>query len=210
MSAEFVDSAFIQALATLPSLQLTTGEGAPGLLKIQSDVVRPTAAGIANVGSTYRLARVPTYAKIKGLVVDVAGALDTNSTGALSLDFNIAFSDNAKDGTPQALLGTIPTTAKNGTVTTVAAYSTPNKLFGSLVSANSGVNTIQKNILFNGSLAGWLPDGINVPLYEFFGFVDNNGNPSDPGGFFDLLAYVGIVPGTAGAGFISAKVDFVV
>ncbi len=211
MAIENIKSGFLAGLDAQPLTDVTTGEGGPGMLRVLTDYVSVTASGMGSVGSNYRLARFPTYAKIKDLIIDLGAGIDTNAAATASFDINVAFSDSPiLDGTPQALVGTIPTSALNGTVTTPAAYSTPNKLFGSLVAANAGAASFGNRVTFNGTLAGWQFNGREVPLWSFFNFVNAQGIPSDPGGFFDIFLRVGVVAATPAAGNIGVKLEYVV
>lgn len=235
MTQENLASNTIQNLDSLnagtfaPIQMPTAGEGAPGILRRITDFAQPTASGLATIGSTYRMCRMPTSARIKSVRVDLSG-LDSNVSATLSLDINVAFSDSVNDGTNQqylpingltALTATgIPKTGQVGTVTSITAYSSPNKLFGSITAANSGATKLNQDVTFNGSYAAsgsassppnvaWAYAGPEYPLWYFLGFVDGAGTPADPGGFFDLLFYVGTAAATGAAGTIRAAVDFI-
>ncbi len=82
----------------------TTGVGAAGALRETSDYVTPTALGLQTTLSTYKLVRLPMYAKVKALELKADAALDTGS--ALVVDVGAYYSDSAYDGTPVALQGT--------------------------------------------------------------------------------------------------------
>ena len=63
------------------------------------------------------------------------------------------------------------------------------------------LNGLGANYSFTGGFA-------NLPLFQIFGFTDGRGQPSDPGGYFDLLAYVATGATTGGACNIYARVDY--
>lgn len=202
MTTEFLKSNSVTNMDAIPVIINTTGEGAPGALMSQSDTVTTTTSG--GVGSTYRMARIPTTAKIKHVFAYV-GDVDSNAIATWKGDFNMAFSDATNDGTPPSLQGLIPTSSNNGTTTTVASYSSPNILFGQITAANSGAVTY-KEITFNGTFT---PANANDDLWDVFGFANNQGVPQDPGGFFDLLVYVSTAAATAHAGVLGVEIEYV-
>lgn len=208
MTIENLDSAFLSPLNTLPLQYPSVGEGAPGMLKCVTDLITPTASGMGSVGSTYRLCRIPAQAKIKRVVIDLGG-VDTNASAAAVFDINVAFSDSAYDGTQVALQSGIPTTALTGAVTTIGTYSAPNKLFGTLAASNSGAKKYNQDVTFNGTLAGWYPGGRELPLWDFFGFVNSQGYAADPNGYMDLLLYLSTAAATAASAPIAGTVYFV-
>ena len=216
MTAENLTSGFNTTLDTLPIQMLSAGEGAPGRLFQVDDYIAATSSGMTQTGSTYRLCRFPTAAKIKSVIIDL-GVLDTGGAGAV-FDINVAFSDSLFDGTQQAYTANngltaltstcIPTTAKTGAVTSITSYTAPNKLFGTLTVGNNTAK-LNNEVLFNGTLASWWPGGRDLPLWEFFGFTNAQGYPADPGGFFDLLLYLSTQATTPAAAYIAAKVSYV-
>lgn len=109
MAADTLSSASITALdvmnaGTGPISAVTSGEGAQSDSRDLTDYVLPTALGLANTGSKYKVLRVSPEIKIKALTASVDGALDS-STG-LALDVGAYYSDSTVDGTPVALQGT--------------------------------------------------------------------------------------------------------
>jgi hypothetical protein len=188
----------------------TAGEGIKGAKQGVDDNVAVTNA-LAQY-DVYRLCRFPTAAKVKHVRAYGKG-IDSNATNAATFDVNVAFSDSTQDWTQPALQGTIPTTALDGTVATVTAGTgytgTPNKLFGSAVAlnANSGA-ALSQDLVFAG---GWAsaPQNTLIPLWNYFGFVDQRGNAVDPGGNFDLLLMCQHAGTTAASGVIQIEVDFV-
>lgn len=216
MAAENLASSFITSMDALPQLQMTTGEGAPGIIQRLTDNIAVTATGMNSNGSTYRLCRFPTRAKIKGLFIDL-GIVDSGGAGAI-FDVNVAFSDDLNDGTnpvytpsngATALSATgIPQTGATGGVTSITTYSSPNKLFGTITSGNNTVS-LNNQMLFKGTYTNWYPNGINLPLWQFFGFTNSQGQPADPGGFFDILLYLSTHSTTGAAASINVALDFV-
>lgn len=216
MATENLISSFISSLNSLPIQMLTSGEGAPGIMQRLTDNIAVTAAGMGSVGSTYRLCRFPTRAKIKSLIIDL-GNVDSGGAGA-KFDVNVAFSDSLLDGTPSFFTPSnglteagalcIPRTGATGSVTSISSYSTPNILFGQITAGN---NTVSYNnqMLFKGTYTNWFAGGINLPLWDFFGFTNAQGQAQDPGGFFDILLYLSTAATTGAAASINASLDFV-
>lgn len=109
MAADILSSASITALDTMnsgtgPIPALTAGEGAQSDTRELSDFVTPTALGLVNTGSKYKVLRVSPEIKLKTLTAKVDGVLDS-STG-LAFDVGAYYSDSTVDGTPIALQGT--------------------------------------------------------------------------------------------------------
>jgi len=226
MTIEYVKSTSITNLQAQPIQVPSAGEGAPGVLRTITDSALTTASGMGSIGSTYRMCRLPTFAKIKRVLV-VLGIVDSGGATAV-FDINVAFSDSPYDGTnwlysntpgqtDEGDLNGIPTTALTGAVTTPDAYASPNKLFGTITAANNAQKAVSDQT-FLGTVTGttqngnvnWFPLGREVPLYEFFGFQNSQGNAADPGGFFDILFYLSTAASTGAAGYITTQVDFVI
>ena len=151
---------------------------------------------------------MPSFAFIEQVLI--ATDSGPNLNGALALDLGWVFSDSTIDGTPVFLQGLIPTSANTGGTTTVASYSSPNKMYGTIKpSATASALAITDETL-NGLGANYSFTGgfLSLPLYQLFGFTDGRGQPSDPGGYFDLFAYVATGATTGGACNIYAKVRF--
>lgn len=111
MVQDLINSASIVALDSLNSNGLggpiaipTSGEGSSGKLQDISDYVTPTAAGLADTTSKYKLVRVSPEIKLKELKLAITAAIET-STG-LALNVGAYYSDSTVDGTPAALQGT--------------------------------------------------------------------------------------------------------
>jgi hypothetical protein len=201
-----VKSASITNLDTVPIIKPTTGAGALSNNVSVDDYCAASAAGLQSAGSWYKLVRVPTWAFVKS--VQLGADTGPNLNGALAVDLSWVFSDSADDGTPVSLQGLIPTSANTGGTTTIAAYSSPNKIYGVWAPAAAATAIEPTDLIFNGLTSAYaLVSGfMNLPLYQIFGFTDGRGNPSDPGGYFDLMAYVSTGATTGGAANIYAKV----
>lgn len=210
MAADLAKSLSITSLDSIPIIPVSAGQGAPGILRVVDDVVAATAVGLQTAKSSYRLCRFPTFAKIKSVLIATDVALDTGSH-ALSFDINVAFSDSTLDGTPANVQGLIPTTANNGAVTTLAAYASPNIMFGASNNTSASVKLARTDVTFNGNLATYSMAVLTTqPLWQAFGFVNGAGNPQDPGGYFDLLLVNSILAGTGAAGNIYGRVEYTV
>lgn len=222
MASENLKSAPITNLDATPVVVATSGEGAPGAMRVATDSVLPTT----NVSeySTYRLCRFPTNAKVKHVWLFTNGIDQT--TGSATLDINVAFSDSTVDGTPPALQGTIPSGNHDGTsiawvnTTGYGTYTSTgngNKLFGITVGmSTTGANRLQEVTFANiqtlgaNSPKGFTPANRDDDLWDVFGFVNGQGVAQDPGGFFDIFVVIAAVVATATAGTIAVEVDYVV
>lgn len=215
--AENIKTTTITNLDATPQLYATAGEGAPGGRKCLTDSLAPSSA-VAQ-WSTYRLARFPTNAKVKRVWTYLSG-IDTNATATATFDFNVAFSDDANDGTQVALQATIPSNKHDGTSLAFvlntgysASYAnsgTGNKLFGNVAGSNAGA-TQHTEITFKNTTAaqGYFPAQRDDNLWNYLGFVNAQGTAADPGGFFDIFVVVAAAVATAAAGVIGVEVDFV-
>ena len=208
MTVENLDSNFITQQLTQPLLYETAGEGVAGIYREVSDSIAVTAAGMASIGSSYRLCRFPTYARVKSVIVDL-GNVDSGAATA-TFDVNVAFSDSPYDGTQTGFQSRIPTTALTGATTTIATYSAPNIIFGTVTAANNGTKYNNQQI-WAGSLTNWFPGGRDLPLWDFLGFTNAiSGYAQDPSGFFDILLYVSTAANTGHAASIGVRVGFVI
>lgn len=223
MAAEQIKSLSVTNNDAQPWLQNTAGQGAAGRTVITDDFVSCAATPLASTKSIYRIIRFPAQAIIKSLTIATDKALDSG-TPTLAFDFNVAWADSSNVAyCPLAFqLGTlglaateavIPTTANDGaTTTTVSAYSSPNKMFGTVTPSSNAVAYGPTAIEFNGLQSG----GYNLknltaqPLYQVLGFVDGRGNPADPGGYFDLLAYVSTAANVGVAGTLYARLTYAI
>ena len=191
-----------------PTVAVNTGAGAGSRLHTIDDIVSMTTTITGNATSYARIVRFPTEAIVKKVIISESTELDTHSADQLVMDFNVAFSDSTTDGTPAALQGTIPTTALTGAVTTFAAYSSPNLLWGQYTPT---YNAIFRNvdITFNGSFSTYsFKTLVMQPLWLTFGFTNAYGVSGDPGGFFDLTVYVSTAAGTSALGDLYARVEY--
>lgn len=209
MAADTNKSLAITNLDTIPYIPNSAGQGAVGFSKTVDGICAATATGIGTLASTYKLCRIPTGAIIKSVTIATDVALDTG-THALVMDLNLIFSDSTIDGTPANVQGLIPTTANTGATTTIAAYSSPNKIFGSINNTSASVAFSPTDVVFNGSRTNYPFAALTQdPVWQTFGFVDGRGNPADPNGYFDLMAYVSTAAGTGAAGNIYGRVTYV-
>jgi hypothetical protein len=208
MANDAVKSNSILNLDTVPIIANNAGAGAPGRTVTVDDYCAATAAGLQSSGSYYRLLRLETRALLESLIV--ATDSGPNLAGALALDLSLIFSDSTDDGTPAFLQNQIPQSTNTGATTTLAAYSSPNKIFGTWKPAAASTAVSLTDLIFNGLGANYSFTGgfLTYPLYQLFGFTDGRGQPSDPGGYFDLLAYVATGATTGGAANIYAKARY--
>lgn len=210
-------------------LRNTRGMGDAGFLKNVDDYVAVTAAAAGAVGSVFRLVRFPTGAIIKHVKIYSDSELDSGGT-TLALDFGIAFSDantsavggaagdgtygnGVDDGTPAAVAGQIPTTAGNA-VTPITTYSSPNILFGTYTVQSDSAGIPWSTDITLGGATGLASNNYTVakmqlPLWENFAFVGGQGYAQDPGGWFDLIAYVSAAATTGHAANLWASVDYI-
>lgn len=217
MASDAIKSQSITFLDANPIEQNPVGVGGIGRIAQVDDMCAATATGLQSTGSTYRLVRIPTGAMLKSVEIATDGPLDKIASGpALALDLNLVFSDSTNnDGTPAFLQGTIPQTGNSGTTTIFATYSSPNLIFGQFKPTTlNGAGTLAAGltqVIFNGSRVNYpMSSLMSQPLWQLFGFVDGRGNPADPGGYFDLVAYVSTAAATGGAANIYAKVSYVI
>lgn len=205
-----VKSLSITNLDSTPLIVSNAGQGDVGRFITVDDYCAATVAGLQSAGSYYKLVRLPSFAIVKSVLV---GA-DTgpNLNGSLSLDLNLIFSDSTIDGTPVFLQGLIPTSANTGGTTTIASYSSPNKIYGTWKPAASSALIEPTEEIFNGLGSAYSFTGgfISQPLFQLFGFTDGRGQPSDPGGYFDLMAYVATGATTGAACNLYARVSYVI
>ena len=157
MAVENLKATSITNLDTIPVSPNTAGAGGAGPLLETGDFVTTSAS--ASGTSTYKLARVPSNAKIKQVV------FESEAQGAGASDISVYYSSSTVDGTSPSLQGTIvPTTG--------AAF------FASAIALTSAVaQSLQTNESTNYNLSKR-----NQPLWQALGLT------ADPGGYFDIVA----------------------
>ena len=223
MTTEFLASVNITNLDAQPIVVQTTGEGAAGVMFVQTDQVAHTSAFGSATKNTSRQSRFPVAAKVKHVYIHGKG-IDSNATAACAVDINIAFSDSTTDGTPIGGQALIPQSALTGAVTSAATYTSPNKMFGSayVVEANSGafkytevtyLNTYTPALALQPMWAvlGGTGAFSAAPFNAGGGFAQQGGSGQidAPGGFFDVLISVQATASTAATGNIGTEVDYV-
>lgn len=214
MAADALKSLAITNLDATPIVANETGAGAKASSFQVDGWCAVTAVGIATATSTYRLCRFPTWAKIKTVEIWTDVAIDSGSSQALALDLNVVFSDSKTDGTPALLQGLIPTTVGNpttptaATTTTFASYASPNIIFGTKTLSGNNAAIPITNITLSGTARYTADKFMQMPLWRTFGFQDGRGMLNDPGGFFDLVAYVSVAANTGAAGNLYGKVSY--
>jgi hypothetical protein len=160
------------------------GMGAQGYRLCVNDHVASTAG--ATAGSTYRMCRIPTNAKIKQVLLTAAS---TGTTGAYDID--IAHSDSTTDGTPVALQGNV-----------VGIPSSDNKLFGAALSSTTALKN--SDITFSGTFT---TAHQNLELWNVLVGLGTTAFSADPGGFFDILLKT--TTANASAGDLAVEVEYV-
>ena len=211
MAQDTVKSLSITNLDSTPFIENNAGQGQVGRFITVDDYCTATAAGLQSSGSYYKLIRLPTFAIVKSVLLG-SDAGPNLSGAALALDLNLIFSDSTIDGTPTFLQGLIPQNTNTGVTTTIASYSVPNKIYGTWKPSASASAIEPTEFIFNGVGSAYSFTGgfVNQPLFQLFGFTDGRGQPADPGGFFDLLAYVATGATTGGACNLYARVSYVI
>jgi hypothetical protein len=209
MAVDSLKSQSITNLDATPYVYNSAGQGAPARFNTVDDLVGLTTNGLASTGSTYRIIRFPTGAIPKSLTVYIDSYADSHSTPAVVFDLNVVFSDSTIDGTQPALQGLIPQTSNNGNTTTFTSYSSPNLLFGQLTPTSATAAYGPTDLIFNG--VGTTYTALNLimqPIWQTFGFVDKRSNPADPGGYFDLVAYISTAATTPHAANFYARMSY--
>ncbi len=207
-AGDILESAMLINLDVPPVVVPTSAEGAPHRLWSNEDIISPTSANVQF--STYTLGpRIPTNAKIKKVEAYCKG-VDSNATAAGAFDINLIFSDAplggiaagmpVNDGTVLTNAGQIPTSALTGANTTITAYASPNKMFGSgtVLMANSGAYKVTDLTYSN----TFTPAMSQLPLWDALGFT------VDPGGYFNFFLVMSTASSTAAAGTIMLRVAY--
>ena len=176
MAVETLKATSITSLDTIPASANLTGSGAPGDLKDIGDFVTVPAA--ASATSTFRLARIPTNAKVKHVF------FESEAQAAGAIDVSVYYSSSTVDGTPPAVQGLIvPTTGSQFFASAIAVTSA---VAATIVTNESGNYNLSKR---------------NQPLWQALNLA------ADPGGFFDIVAVVQTAV-TTGLGRLGVRVAF--
>src|SRR5271170_5053611 len=97
MAAEQVYSNSVTNIASSPSYQPSSGQGASGRRIEVDDYVAPTAVGLQSTKSIYRILSFPSGAVIKSFIIASDVALDSSGP-TLAFDFNVAWSNSTLPG----------------------------------------------------------------------------------------------------------------
>lgn len=178
MALENLKSTAITNLDAIPQVQNTSGDGAPGVVHSVSG--SSVASASANAGSTYRLVRLPTYARVKHVF------FESEAQGAGAFNISAYYSDATNDGTPVANQGVIvPTTGDQFWASDINCAA--------IVQSTDVINENATNPVTNR----------NKQLWDALGLT------SDPGGFIDVVAVVHTTAITTGTGKFGVTVEFV-
>lgn len=207
-AGDILESAMLINQNVPPVLVPTMGEGAAYYNKRNEDVISPTSANVQF--STYTLGpRFPTNAKIKKVQMYAKG-IDTNATTGIRMDVNVIFSDApiggiaagqpVEDGTTKDNAGQIPTSALTGAVTSITAYASPNKMFGSAITPLNASGAFKLADLTYANTFTFAMH--SLPLWSALGYTQ------DPGGSFNFFVVVTTASSTAAAGTLAMIVDY--
>lgn len=145
MAVENLKSPGITNLDASPPVANTAGEGAPAHQYSNFDYA--TVSALASVGSTYRILRLPTTAKIKSLV------LESEAMGAGAFDISVYYSDSPYEGSNPAT-GVVPTTGSQFFANSVNCAAA--------VSPTSVLNQAGNNPMANRNKPLWSALGLTV------------------------------------------------
>jgi hypothetical protein len=187
MTADALSSPSITNLDASPIVTNTSGVGASASSRLTDDFVTPTAAGLADTGSKYKIVRLPMYAKVKDLNLFADAALDTNGSPLLAVDVGAYYSDSTTDGTPTALQGTLISV---NCFAAAVAYG---------ASGNTNLNVA----------SAWSALKRSQPLWTALGLTANAVTGAPPGGFIDVVVAVHTAAATASSHAISLRVSHV-
>lgn len=187
MTADALKSASITSLDAVASSGApiaipTAGAGSKRRVCDTRDFVTPTAAGLADTGSKYKVVRVPTNAKVKKVTLIADAALDSGSP-SLAVDVGAYYSDSTTDGTPAANQGTNVNSGKNDFIAN-AAFA-------------QGAST-----LVISSDGTWGAANKQKALWDALGLS------TDPGGNFDIVMAVHVAANTAASHAVEMVVEF--
>lgn len=177
MATETLVSTAITNADASPIISNQGGKGAPAELRSVSESMLIPAS--ASAGSTVRLVRIPTNAKVKHVW------FESEAMAAGKFNLSVYFSDSYTDGTAPANRGLIvPTTG--------------DQFFASDIDCASAVLLAD----FINESGNNPPQNRNKELWDALALT------SDPKGYFDLVAVVHTTAITTGAKRIGAQVDF--
>ncbi len=155
----------------------TTGEGAEGQLRHVQGVLLVSAS--MGAGSTYRLVRLPSNAKVKSVI------WESEAMGAGKFNVSVYYSDNPLDATAANLGVIVPTTGDQFFASDIDCAAAVAR--GSITN-ESGNYTLAKR---------------NKALWDALAIA------SDPGGYLDLVAVIHTTDVTTGAARIGVEVEYV-
>lgn len=115
MAVSALKSVPVTNLDSIPVVPNTSGEGGPGNLRYAEGFV--TALAADSIGSTYRLARVPSNAKIKSVW------LESEAQAAGATNVGVYYSDSTLDGTASANQGLVVSASLFAAAVSLAAAS---------------------------------------------------------------------------------------
>lgn len=155
MAVDHVKSATITNLDASPVVPNTAGEGAGAVLKSITGIA--TGVASSSIDATYQMVRVPSNAKVKGLL------FQTQTQAAGVTDVGLYYATDGVGGKPTSLL---------------VAAAISRTFFASSISLTT---TTKQDVLGNPIASPFTPDKRNQPLWQAAGLT------SDPGGFFDIV-----------------------
>lgn len=177
MSSEALKSTAITNWDAVPVVNNQAGKG--GVARVFSVSESMLVSASANAGSTYRMVRLPSTAKVKHLW------FESEAMGAGKFNLSAYYSDSVNDGTAVANQGLIvPTTG--------------DQFFASDVDCASAVALAD---LINES-GNNPPQNRNKELWDALGIA------TDPKGFIDIVAVVHTTAVTTGAKRIGVQCDY--
>lgn len=177
MATETLKSTAITNRDASPIVPNAAGKTAPGELRAFSASMLIPAS--ASAGSTIRLVRLPTVAKLKHLF------FESEAMGAGKLNLSAYYSDSTTDGTSVANQGVIvPTTG--------------DQFWASDIDCASAV----ANADFINESGNNPPQNRDLPLWAALGLT------TDPGGYIDVVAVVHTTAVTTGAKRIGVNAEY--
>ena len=185
MTTEALKSTPITNWDANPIVPPQAGEGGQGYIFNTTGYVISTAG--VTIGSTYKMCRIPTTAKVKQLLFTCAA-----HGGSAAFDIDVAHSDSTTDGTPASLQGNI-----------IQLSSADNKLFGAAISAVSALNNTDETYSNT-----FLPKYGEMELWNALVTLGATTFTANPGGMFDIVLK-STATDTSG-GLLSVQVNFVV